>query len=58
VVRTTSLLEERSLIVKNQTGYIMDIRDSVDIDTELDFKYAEMLIKERDKQENYRCTHL
>jgi CMP-N,N'-diacetyllegionaminic acid synthase len=49
VVRTTSLLEERSLIVKNQTGYIMDLKDSVDIDTELDFKYAEMLIKERSK---------
>lgn len=49
VVRTTSLLEERSLIVKNQTGYIMDLKDSIDIDTELDFKYAEMLIKEREK---------
>lgn len=49
VIRTVTLLEERSLIVKNQTGYIMDLRDSVDIDTELDFKYAEMLIKERDK---------
>lgn len=50
VVKTQNLLEEKSLIVKNQTGYIMNIEDSVDIDTEADFKYAEMLIKVREKR--------
>ncbi len=48
VVRTTSLLQEKSMIVKNETGYIMSVDDSVDIDTERDFRYAEMLIRERE----------
>ncbi len=47
VVRTSSILEEKSLIVEKQTGYIMNAEDSVDIDTIMDFEYAELLIKKR-----------
>lgn len=50
VLKTSAVLKEKSMIVENQTGYIMSIEDSIDIDTELDFKYAEMLIKERKNQ--------
>jgi CMP-N,N'-diacetyllegionaminic acid synthase len=49
VIKTKVLLEENSLIVKNQTGYIMPIEDSIDIDNMMDFKFAELLIKERAK---------
>lgn len=48
VVRTSAVLSEKSLMVKNRTGYVMDAQDSIDIDTEMDFKYVEMLIKERE----------
>lgn len=48
VVKTKVLLEEKSLIVRNQTGFVMKPEDSVDIDNELDFKFAELLIKERE----------
>lgn len=47
VTRTAKILEENSLIVKNQTGYVMNVEDSVDIDTLADFEYAEMLLKKR-----------
>lgn len=48
VVKTAALLSEKSLMVKNRTGYVMGALESVDIDTDMDFKYAEMLIKERE----------
>lgn len=41
IVRTSSLLKERKLIVENETGYVMSIEDSVDIDTEDEFRFAE-----------------
>ena len=47
VTRTTKILEENSLTVENETGYVMDAEDSVDIDTLEDFEYAEILIKKR-----------
>lgn len=33
------------------TPYVMSLKDSVDVDTELDFKIAEMLLKERIKKD-------
>lgn len=48
IVKTQNLMKEKSLIVSNQTGYVMKSEDSVDIDNELDFKIAELLIKERE----------
>jgi len=47
IIKTSVLLEERSLEAKNMTGYVMDAEDSIDIDTIMDFKYAEMIMKER-----------
>ncbi len=50
VAKTSKILEEHNLIQKNQTGYIMKVEDSIDIDTEMDFQYAEMLIRERENR--------
>lgn len=47
VVKTSRLLEERKMVLNNESGYIMEVEDSIDIDTELDFKFAELLMKER-----------
>ena len=46
LVKTEVLLSEKSLEPKNITGYIMPIDRSIDIDTELDFKIAELIMEE------------
>ncbi|WP_026882561.1 cytidylyltransferase domain-containing protein [Clostridium akagii] len=46
VIKTDILLEQRTFETENITGYIMDNGNSVDIDTEIDFKLAELLMKE------------
>lgn len=56
IIRTDILLEEKTFQPSSLTGYIMDTYYSVDIDTELDFKIAEVimndLIESKNKQEN------
>lgn len=46
LVKTNVLLKYRTFEVEQLTGYIMKNENSVDIDTELDFKIAEVFIKE------------
>jgi CMP-N-acetylneuraminic acid synthetase len=45
MAKTNRFIENRSFIGKNSVAYIMNQNDSVDIDSELDFKLAEMLIE-------------
>jgi N-acylneuraminate cytidylyltransferase/CMP-N,N'-diacetyllegionaminic acid synthase len=47
VVKTAKLLQERKMVLDNETGYVMSIEDSIDIDTEDDFKLAEKCMKKR-----------
>ncbi|GKU26935.1 cytidylyltransferase domain-containing protein [Clostridium folliculivorans] len=47
VVDTEVFLEKKTLEPDNITGYIMDNNKSVDIDTAIDFKMAELLLKEQ-----------
>lgn len=48
IIETGKLLEMKAFETENVTAYIMNSDDSIDIDTELDFKLAEMIInKER-----------
>jgi CMP-N,N'-diacetyllegionaminic acid synthase len=47
ICKTNKLLEAESFFLKeNIYAYLMDIKSSVDIDTEIDFKWAEFLIGE------------
>jgi len=48
LVRTQHLLRFQTLLADRCLPLIMDNEDSIDIDTELDFKLAELLIQERD----------
>lgn len=48
IVKTEVLMEMKTFEPEKLTGYIMDNMDSVDIDTKLDFKLAELVIKERE----------
>lgn len=43
---TKALYENRSFLGKNGFAYIMKQEDSIDIDSELDFQYAECILKE------------
>lgn len=52
LIETKLFLEERSFQPSNLTGYVMDPYHSVDIDTELDFKIAEVIISELLKDDN------
>jgi len=46
ICKTDKLLEEKSFFIKNNIyAYIMDRKSSIDIDDEIDFKLAEILIK-------------
>ncbi len=45
LLSTTRFLEEKSFIIRPVMGYRMKPEESIDIDTELDFKIAEMLMK-------------
>lgn len=46
IVKTHVLLNERTFEPQNLTGYVMSDMESVDIDTALDFKIAELIMKE------------
>ena len=45
ISKVSILKEIQSFYGRNSYAYIMDQRESVDIDTELDFKFAELLLK-------------
>ncbi|MBL7033062.1 MAG: acylneuraminate cytidylyltransferase family protein [Candidatus Delongbacteria bacterium] len=47
LVRTEHLLRFHTVIADRTLPLIMDAEDSIDIDTELDFKLAELLMQER-----------
>lgn len=47
VTRSEVIIRENRLLGNDTRAYIMNQADSIDIDTELDFKLAELLIKER-----------
>ena len=42
-------MEQKTLEPENMTGYVMNGENSIDIDSMMDFKLAELLIKEREK---------
>ncbi|MFU7516435.1 cytidylyltransferase domain-containing protein [Clostridium sp. HCS.1] len=46
LIETELLLREKTFQPSSLTGYIMDEYHSIDIDTELDFKIAELVMKE------------
>ncbi len=48
IIKTETFLETKTFEPEYLTGYIMDNDSSIDIDTGLDFKIAELMIKERD----------
>ncbi|GAA0758244.1 acylneuraminate cytidylyltransferase family protein [Clostridium sartagoforme] len=48
IIKTDVLMETKTFEPENLTGYIMDDISSIDIDTFLDFKVAEILIREGD----------
>ena len=57
VVKTAVLLNELTLEPEKSTGYEMDSRASIDIDDIIDFKLAELLMKERELNEkNSSCN--
>lgn len=49
LAKTTSFFENGSFIGKNGFAYIMTQEDSIDIDSELDFKMAELLMKKEER---------
>lgn len=49
IAKTDSFLRNGSFIGKNGFAYVMSQEDSVDIDSELDFEFAEMLLVKRDR---------
>ncbi|NFT07293.1 MULTISPECIES: acylneuraminate cytidylyltransferase family protein [unclassified Clostridium] len=48
LAKTEALKRERTFEVENLTGYVMDRESSIDIDTEIDFKIAEIMMKNKD----------
>ncbi|AIY80624.1 cytidylyltransferase family protein [Clostridium botulinum 202F] len=48
LAKTEALKRERTFEVENLTGYVMDRESSIDIDTEIDFKIAEIIMKNKD----------
>lgn len=48
IVRKEALIKQKTLEPENMTGYIMSKENSIDIDDMIDFKLAEILIKECD----------
>lgn len=47
LIKTDVLIRKRTFQPENLIGYIMDHKSSVDIDTELDFKIAEVIMSEK-----------
>ena len=45
-IKTDVFIKEKTLEPESLTGYIMSNKDSVDIDEALDFKFAEIIMKE------------
>lgn len=52
VVRTKSFRKYKTLETENMTGYIMEKERSIDIDTIIDFKMAELILTNRKEKEN------
>ena len=51
ICKTEKLLKEGSFFLKdNIYAYVMDRKSSVDIDDEIDFKFAELLMKEKEQK--------
>lgn len=51
ICKTKKLLKEGSFFLKdNIYAYVMDRKSSVDIDDEIDFKFAELLMKEKEQK--------
>ncbi|SCL91513.1 acylneuraminate cytidylyltransferase family protein [Sporanaerobacter sp. PP17-6a] len=48
IIRKEILIKKETLETDNMTGYIMDNGSSIDIDSKMDFKFAELLIRERE----------
>ena len=48
IIKVDVLVKGKSFETENITGYIMSNANSIDIDTDLDFKIAEILMKERE----------
>lgn len=42
-----SLLKNKSFLTEKSIGYVMPIEKSIDIDSELDFRWAEFILKQR-----------
>lgn len=49
VTKTEAFLRENNIECESITGYIMDKEKSVDIDTSIDFKIAELILKNNEK---------
>lgn len=49
IIKTDVLINERTFEAKNVGAYIMDKKDSVDIDEMLDFKIAELILEDKIK---------
>ncbi|MDF2877900.1 MAG: acylneuraminate cytidylyltransferase [Clostridia bacterium] len=49
IIKTEVFIKEKTFETENITGYIMTNENSIDIDTTIDFKIAEILMKEREK---------
>ncbi|WP_017211316.1 cytidylyltransferase domain-containing protein [Clostridium beijerinckii] len=49
IIKTDVLLYNKTFEVDNITAYIMKNENSIDIDNEIDFKFAELLVKECEK---------
>lgn len=45
LIKTDVLIEKNTFLTDNMSGYIMSNKSSVDIDTEIDFKFAQLLLK-------------
>ena len=46
VIKTSILIENKTFDTNKMTGYIMSNKRSIDIDNEIDFKYAELVMRE------------
>jgi CMP-N-acetylneuraminic acid synthetase len=49
IIKTDVFIKEKAFETDNITGYIMSAENSIDIDTMIDFKIAEISMKEREK---------